>query len=403
MALENSSTSNSTEVARCDSIKAKCSRCGDVSLSAIRSEHLCKKCLEIFVNNKFIKRLDGFKVRSNAKGEGPPKMLLPISFGPSSLALLHLLDDRLHKQLKATGRQGFRLVVLHAYAPNPAGGRAGRENIQALKMRYPAHAYYTSSPKGIRVVKSGPSSETLAVQPNDGSCDPKKLSLELPLLDFTASIRSPSLTSELLDIAQTRLIADTAKACGCKIVAWGDSTTRIAERTITEISSGRASNIPGQSGQGQAIYGLKFMFPFRDLLRKEIVAFIQSACSDLLSLSLDPSDSPRALSSTNSTISSLMHRYFESAEETYPSIVTNVVKTVGRLESQSKSGSKTTCSICAWPVFESSEDRLNKDPSTGHFPQVSVMPPSNLCYGCSKSFGNLIQSLFIESNALEPI
>jgi hypothetical protein len=65
--------------------------------------------------------MEKFRTRFATAGQ-PRMLLLPLSMGVSSLALLHCLDEQLKRQIENTGRTGFGLQVLHvdttAIVPN---------------------------------------------------------------------------------------------------------------------------------------------------------------------------------------------------------------------------------------------------------------------------------------------
>jgi hypothetical protein len=86
--------------------------------------------------------MEKFRTRFATAGQ-PRMLLLPLSMGVSSLALLHCLDEQLKRQIENTGRTGFGLQVLHVdmTAIVPEGPPA--KDLDAIKARYPTHTYTT--------------------------------------------------------------------------------------------------------------------------------------------------------------------------------------------------------------------------------------------------------------------
>ena len=365
-----------------DSINKKCSRCDRRSEVRIRSDLLCIACFESFAAAKFVKHMDGFKVRP--PGIKPRKILLPLSFGPSSLVLLHLLNQRLSKQLQTVGRSGYELVVFHVIAAGSESRSRCLDMLQILENKYPNHQYYSSTLEAVHVYKYKSSRGGKASPSDNESRNDSVVESASPLMDVIDSFKSGSLKSELLDITQDRLILEAAKTLSCDAIARGDSTTRLAERTLTAISTGRGLFVPFQTADVLVGDGTTATFPLRDLMRHELVSFLQAVLPDLHALALRHGAFSEPEPPYRSTIPGLMHQYFESTEETYPSIVANVAKTAARLNVHCDAETKKGCSICATPMASTSD---SGDES------YEGESGSNLCYGCSKSFGSSIHSL----------
>jgi cytoplasmic tRNA 2-thiolation protein 2 len=84
----------------------------------------------------------------------------------------------------------------------------------------------------------------------------------------------------------------------------------------------------------------------------------------------------------NSTIDILMKQYFDSAEEQYPSIVSNVVRTSGRLHAGLIGAQR--CKLCILPV---TKDQLGIEGWEGiqEVESRRIESKLELCYGCSRS------------------
>ena len=56
-------------------------------------------------------------------------------------------------------------------------------------------------------------------------------------------------------------------------ILFGDSTTRLAEKTLIETAKGRGFSLPWQVSDGISPYGVNFLYPLRELLKKELFDF----------------------------------------------------------------------------------------------------------------------------------
>ncbi|KAI4124467.1 MAG: hypothetical protein LQ338_004785 [Usnochroma carphineum] len=143
----------------------------------------------------------------------------------------------------------------------------------------------------------------------------------------------------MIGILRSRLITSLAKELRCSSILYGDSTTRLAERTLSATAKGRGAAIPGLTSDGQSPHGIKIVYPMRELLRKEIAAYATMTDPPLTPLILEDRSRGTVASSKNSTIEELMGQYFESVEQNYPSIVANVgYMTPARAEEGDASG-----------------------------------------------------------------
>jgi len=199
----------------------------------------------------------------------------------------------------------------------------------------------------------------------------------------------PSATSRA-DIVSTllaRLLVDVAKKSDCEAILFGDSTTRLAEKTLTETAKGRGFSLPWQVSDGISPYGIGFNYPLRDLLKKELVTFSSLITPPLTDLIIYPKASSQiSASSKLTTIDDLMAQYFESVEENYPSIVANVVRTSSKLKPLT--GDRTSaCDFCGLPVAEGTDGIFGwgGDQNSDSLQGRKTDHHGILCYGCSRS------------------
>ena len=320
----------------------------------------------------------------SAFSEPPKTLLLPVSFGLSSLVMLQILDEYYHIQLKRKGRKSFEVhVLLVKQSPT---GHAYETATDRLKNHFPSHTFSTVSIEDIFNYDAN-----LQIEPGIAEC-PQYRSCNNNNVRFhrlMSSLPSASSESDILGILKLRLIAAFAKQHGCAMVLYGDSATRLAEKTLCETAKGRGSSLLWMTADGLPLYGVKTNYVMRDLLKKEILSY-----ADLLSPSLAPFVISETLNQTNvllkdTTISDLMSQYFESVEKNYPSVVANVVRTSSKLI-MPLSSSSSACSIChlLMPLesYQWEDDRPSSDaPENG----AVVEGAGAVCYGCARSVRGL--------------
>ncbi|KAK5113713.1 hypothetical protein LTR85_010730 [Meristemomyces frigidus] len=343
-----------------------CRRC-QLSEPAItvRTEPLCAACFSRYVSTKVVKRMESFRVRHLEPGD-ERVLLLPLSFGPCSTALLHVLSHQLKGQAEKTSRTGYKLHVLHV----ECGNAATDSLLSKVRERYPEHVFSSCSLSDVLAVDGVP--ELFQQDPSSGQLEQEQggSSPQGSLDSMFASLNSPTARDDLKQILIQKLVVAFAKQNNCEAVLWGDSATRLAERTLAETAKGRGASLPWVVADGDMLYGVPFYYPMRDLLRKEITAFasyVEPALEDIIvSEAVKP-----AVSTKNTTIDDLMKQYFESVEQEYPSIVANVVKTTSKLQATSLQGVETQCELCNVPLDGQAPER------------------SRLCYGCIRTLPHL--------------
>lgn len=327
----------------------------------VRNEPLCKGCFSKYVSTKVVKRMESFRVRNSTPGD-EPTLLLPLSFGAGSTALLHLLSEHLKGQAEKTGRTGFSLLVLHVdHGQSPVDASV---LLDKVKSRYPDHTYLSSKLSDILSYEDASpllENEKQYLSSEDG----EKLDSER-FQSLLNSLNSATSRTDAIQILQRRLTVNLAKAHKCDAVLWGDSTTRLAERTLAETAKGRGFSLPWIVADGESPFGIQFYFPMRELLSKEIDSFASLVDPALDDLTIEETTKP-AVSTKNTTIDDLMKQYFESVERDYPSIVANVVKTAGKLQPVSLTEVEMQCELCEMPLLENAPEK------------------SRLCYGCVRT------------------
>jgi cytoplasmic tRNA 2-thiolation protein 2 len=319
----------------------------------------------------------------NFGAEQQRRVLVPLSFGVSSVTLLHILDLHLKTQQSKTGRTGFAISAI--YIEDPEQDLQAGELLDKARQQYPDHEY-----------ASLPLHDVFRLVPDDASIRNLVPQTELkgdssPQEQFTLlinSLTSATARADVLSTLRTRLIVEHAKLTGCESILWGESTTRLAQRTLAETAKGRGFSLPWQVSDGESPFGMNFHYPLRDVLKKELVSYMNMAESGLAGLVHETSSgvTMASMSSKNTTIDDLMKQYFESVEENFPSIVANVVRTTSKLEVRPSATSDPRCSLCSMPVpgGQFGIHGWGGDQQDGDdFASTDIK--RNICYGCTRS------------------
>lgn len=348
-----------------------CKRCStNAATLKVRQDSLCTGCFIKYVTTKVVKRMETFRVRNLPQGQ-TRKLLLPLSLGISSACLLHVLNEHLEGQLKKSGRPGYSLHVVHVTSEERV---EDNQVVEPFRNRYPQHEYSVSSfmpePPQAEVVENGAGSETQS-------------NFDLSALLF--SVTSPSSRSDLSSVGLRRRLVADAQRLGCEGILWGDTTTSLAEKILSETAKGRGFGLPWLTADGESPMGVPFYFPMKDLLRKELPAFARAVGISPNMVSLDALVQSTPVSARNNTIDGLMKDYFESVEESYPSIVANVVRTSGKLTVPRCSADSAHCEVCSIPVDDQSTHSIES--GDGDARTSSPIANRSLCYGCRTSLG----------------
>ena len=339
-----------------------------------------------YVATKVLKRMETNKLRGAFK-ETPKTLLLPVSLGFSSTSLLHVLNQQLASQRERSGKALYKLHVLFIDQSTPSGNTQRRETFRLLKQRYPSHTYSSAPLEDIFDYDVDNEHEVLNV--NGGSAE---LARRDRLQQALSSLPSATSRADVESILKLRFLVAFAKRTSCDSIIWGDSTTRLAEKTLSESSKGRGGFLPWLTADGISPYGIKFSYPMRDLLRKELTAFAELTEPPLTDLIvLTGSSAQVSASSKDTTIDDLMSQYFESVEENYPSIVANVVRTSSKLVAPAIGPDDPSCGICGLPImrrFQQWGGNQESEAQESTMEEQIVGEDGALCYGCARSVLN---------------
>ncbi|CCU75180.1 hypothetical protein BGHDH14_bgh00205 [Blumeria hordei DH14] len=375
-----------TPVALVSTTHTICERCKQNPANhKLRTEKVCAQCFSVYITTKAIKRMETYRHRG-PKTQASKKLLLPLSFGPCSTSLLYILNDHLQGQYDRMNRATYELIVVHINIfTTPKDREISFKRLQEFQSRFPRHCFRMINLEESLQVEDidWNTIDTFLLPETRGQISP-----DVKLSQLIGSIVSPTSRAEMVSILFFRLLVSFGRKNNCESVLFGDSITKLAEKTLTVIARGNGSSLQWQVSDGLSPLGISCKYPLRDLNKKEIVAFSLLATPPLDGLIIRDDTTPMSSCEKPSTINDLMSQYFESVESNYPSIVANVVRTCGKLRTMTSQNS-TPCGLCGLP-FDNEMGTLSCDSgiSSSHQPIQLPKHVSSFCRGCFKLVSN---------------
>ncbi|KAL2864736.1 uncharacterized protein BJX67DRAFT_373724 [Aspergillus lucknowensis] len=358
-------------------LSSPCMDCRDAdSVFMIRSRRLCRNCYIRFVDYKVFRRMEKYRLRKDIPKTGPCRLLLPLSCGLGSAALLHMIHTQIEDfRSKPYGPAGFDLHVLLIDLSCISSRRLPRDDIvEVLQRRFPL-ASFTQLPLHSIFEFVPDLQEVLPKYAGQGYADDYLLSSKERLDAFRASISSATSAADVDSILLNRLVVAFAKRIDCLGVLWGDSDDRLAARTLASVSKGRGSSLTWQVSDGMSPFGLEFNFPLRDLFTVELQNYANSfpELADIIVPDTPLSDN---VLTKNLSIDQLMLRYVSSQGTKYPGVMSNVTRTANKLEAPRMLTDRRRCALCDSFIHDLGGPTMD-DKKSSSLPEF--------CYACDRS------------------
>ncbi|KAL3434900.1 hypothetical protein BDV09DRAFT_84467 [Aspergillus tetrazonus] len=346
------------------------------SVLTIRGRFLCKDCYIKFVGYKVFKRMEKYRLRRDLPRSGPCPVLLPLSYGLSSSVLLHMVHGQVERLLtKPHPPPGFELHVLivepSSISPSNPSHRGA---FQLLQQQFP-HASFTQLPLHSVFDYVPGLNDILAEYAGPAFVDDTSLPSQERLDAFRASITSATSAADVDSVVLNRLIIAFARSLGCLGIIWGDSDDRLAAKTLANVSKGRGSSLTWQVSDGTSPFGLEFSFPLRDLFTAELQSYA-NFFPELLNIIIPDAPLSDNILTKNLSIDQLMMRYVSSQGAKYPGVMSNVTRTVNKLESSRMITDGLRCALCDTFICKP-EGRPTMD--------FEERPTNQFCYACERS------------------
>ena len=293
-------------------------------------------------------------------------VLIPVSGGVSSNALLHILDQQLQRQRSnCQNRTSYDLHILVVDTSSVLPGGPDLAFLNRIRSRYSAHVYTLEPLAAVfeydKVI--GDSLEQIGIQQDSliGA-----VSNEDKLRHVLSRLRSPSSQTDMLDTLLIRLVASFAKIQDFAKVLWGHSDSRLAGKALSSVASGRGGSMPQQICDGPSPWDVDFQYPVRDIFKSELDLFAKISDPPVVDLVIqDHSLVAPTLSIKDTSIDTLLTNYITSQGDKYPSIMANVVRTASKLQNSARDPDTFTCALCGLST-----------------PQENNQRDEKLCFGC---------------------
>lgn len=300
-----------------------------------------------------------YKVKYGAVADkwGEQKVLIPVSFGTSSVVLADMVASLLQEQnLAHNGKLGFELVLLHILEREINDEDCSIENAE-MTLRQLASRY---EPVEVRSVVVSPDQyfldkqALLRIQVNaefDVVHQKQESVHKFSLETLLAACESNSLKADLVQLVYHEVILQNAVSHGCQTVLFGHSMTRLASEVLSLAVKGRGSEIHEAIADRSVTYEsseIHILFPLRDILHAEVKAVLDLTEGLGSFVSKTIASKPLA---KNMTVQALSTKYFEDlGANGYASTASTVVKTAEKLGAP-KGEVTGNCRICHSSIY----------------------------------------------------
>lgn len=390
----------------------ECKRCKNPQACLItRKERFCDRCFIRFIRGKQRKVMlsDQFKVKYGEQAENSElqRVLLALSLGDSSLALLEIVASHLKEQYEIhQGRRGYQLVVLHIRELNRD---VSEDQVKAATKRVKdCFQEITIELKELKLDSFVMSDETirrLVLNSDYGAFSQEvEVGHAYKIEDLINSCSDKLSAEDLMKIVYDDLILRTAAAEHCQTILYGHSMTRMADEILALTVQGRASSLHTLTNDHTINFRgnqYQILFPLRDVFISEVLAYNKLTDMDTLVLK---GEKPCAITK-NMGVRDLTARYFKQLDANgYSATASTVVKTAEKLTAPSIEPKSKDCQICGASIYQDPQIWINKitvnepvsltspeEEELKHLkelifaaqPTLSMLgEPLVLCYGC---------------------
>lgn len=351
-----------------NSADSKCSKCDNKATVLTKSDAVCDSCFVRRIENKIRRQFE--LVRPNLQGRKSKRAMLAISGGISSMAMLETANY-LSKYRDDNYRPMFdELLAVHfQWGTDSAVAKTIEESISK---NYPKCPFKVIGEAELL-------NRTIATDSRGNieiNADNEKFNPEV--------ISSLASRQDLLYRIRDKLLVSYARKANCDTIVFGDSGTTIAARVLELVAEGRGFAIPWYTSVCSKLPNCDtfLLRPLREVLSSDLKSYMNikglAFCDSLIE-------------ARPNTIHGVTESYFSSLNDTFPSLVSTVVKMSSKLHVPS---TEAICTICNLPMQEDAETWLQKT-TVEHPDSVEGIKNQNVCYGCSVSLKSLKGTLHI--------
>ncbi|CAM1502835.1 Fc.00g076110.m01.CDS01 [Cosmosporella sp. VM-42] len=365
----------------------------------LRTDPTCRDCYIQYVSLKMNKRLSTLLRDTRLSRDlAPRRYLAGLSFGPSSSVMAQRLDDTANRHANKKSSSAFDMLVVHVDTdlsyPGAQTDTPARKLLEKYRERFPLVDFECVHISDVLRVRSIDWSALPLEEGGEPVERLRRLFNKLPTVTARADILRLFIRHLLLHVTMER-------SYGALLL--GHSTTALAALTLSEVANGRGFAIPWQvndgictvctyeqesnpdgNGSTKEVGRAEFpvYYPLREVFRNEILKYIELVPSLEGLVTTEDRKSSSVVSHKDLSIEEVMARYFEGVEETYPGIVSNVVRTTGKLERVSGDG---FCGSCGMTLDEQGDSRWAGEIGDDPGGDSGTRGHGYLCYGCKRS------------------
>lgn len=383
-----------------------CKRCKErPATHEIRTDDVCGPCYCSFIQVKTAKRLEVLTRESRANGatkRGKADYTVGLSFGPSSSAMVQLLDVFEERRAEKNQRPPTakytptttKIHVVHVDTDSFTGAAAAAvaqsDLLQGWAARYPRFAFRIVP---LTAVLGLSSVDWAALPPLKEDC-----SEEEQLRHLFENLPSATSGADVMRLFLRHILMAEASREDCCALLLGNSTTSLAALTLSETAKGRAFSLPWLINDGAhsvSDFGTEpktpketdsprmlVYFLVRELYRRELVTYTELAGMDPTLIIDDESVAKPVISHKHQTIDDVMTRYFREVEENFPSVVANVVRTTAKLARDEPS---ERCGLCGVAIDAMGNETWAGEMGDNTQEEAGTQRGKTLCYGCQRS------------------
>lgn len=353
----------------------KCSKAQAVVVVRL-NDPLCEACFMTYFVHKFRATIGKARVIRHED-----KVLLAVSGGPCSLAMLRLVCEGLSG--KTAKKFRFRPGVLFI----DEGALLGIEELERAKIKQEVSEFVAKN-GGFDFYNANLEDifqEKIVRTENEiQGC-----SSTIPVAKLKHCFNSlPSLTAkeDLLRSLRHQLFVRIALREGYPKVMVGDCASRISVRILSDISQGRGEALPFDTGFVDSRHGnIIIVRPMREFVAKEILLYNFFQGIDAISV---PTLATKA--DCYASIDRLTEEFVGGLQAQFPFTVNTIFRTGDKLTLKDNYESAYHCSLCGVPLAQADEeditnkvDKLNLEENQGNVTKDREMAAKDSEGGCS--------------------
>ncbi|KAJ1736368.1 Cytoplasmic tRNA 2-thiolation protein 2 [Coemansia sp. Benny D160-2] len=328
----------------------------------IRRSLYCKEC---FVRTCIVK----FRTATNRsrKSTATPrtKLMVALSGGPSSSAMLSMMADFQRMHIKGTAAQPLYDDVVAGHVDESALFPEAKESLIADIAESAGVKFMSAKLEDVFADDGEASAFAKTIDEAAGVSQEVKdriyarlvksdanISSKERLKAFFAGLTTDTDREEMLDVLKSLLLVRLARKEGCGVLLMGDSGTRIATKIVSLASRGRGFSLPFEVGAESTWFSDVVVYrPMRDFIMKEIGFFNRWTAQKTVVVPTFTTAAP-----ARASIGRLTEAFVVGLDQDFSSTVSTIGRTMQKLEPQKSARDALPCLLCGLPVEHNAQE-----------------------------------------------